>query len=95
MENCIKVKANRYTYEVLEFTTDKDVINEFVGYDCIVSTHVESIGFNSEYYHEITYKTTDDKWVKAAFLPELILLKRSDGQITLILDSVFNVIFNR
>ena len=65
----MRVKANHRLYDVLEFSNDKEVIEEFAGKGVICKTRIDGVGFAAHYEYAIQ-TNNDTFW----FSPGVIIL---------------------
>ena len=49
----MKVKANKKIYDVLEFTNNRDEIENFAGKGSIVKTRINGVGFLAQHEYAI------------------------------------------
>ena len=70
----MKVKANRKTYDVLEYTNNKKEIEDFMGEDTVVQTRMKGVGFTAS--HDYAVDTIRDRvW----FTPGTRILRDQNG----------------
>ena len=70
----MKTKANKKIYDVLEFTNNKQKIEEFAGKGSVVRTRINGVGFTAK--HEYAVDTLRDRvW----FTPGTRILRDQNG----------------
>lgn len=86
----MKVKANKKIYDVLEFTNNRDEIENFAGKSSIVKTRINGAGFLAQHEYAIDC-AREAFWIT----PETVVIKNSQEQIFCMPKATFNEIFGK
>ena len=86
----MKIKVNKKTYDVLEFTNNKKEIENFMGEDAIIQTRMRGVGFTAEYDYSVD-TLRDRVWLT----PGVRILKDQNGDTFWINDDAYNALFGK
>ena len=86
----MKTKANKKNYDVLEFTNNKQKIEEFAGKGSVVRTRINGVGFTAKHEYAIN-GAQDSFWLSQ----DAIAIKNSKNEVFWMPVTTFNEIFGK
>ena len=86
----MKTKANKKIYDVLEFTNNKQKIEEFAGKGSVVRTRINRVGFTAKHEYAIN-GAQDSFWLSQ----DAIAIKNSKNEVFWMPVTTFNEIFGK
>ena len=86
----MKTKANKKIYDVLEFTNNKQKIEEFAGKASVVRTRINGVGFTAKHEYAIN-GAQDSFWLSQ----DAIAIKNSKNEVFWMPVTTFNEIFGK
>ena len=86
----MKTKANKKIYDVLEFTNNKQKIEECAGKGSVVRTRINGVGFTAKHEYAIN-GAQDSFWLSQ----DAIAIKNSKNEVFWMPVTTFNEIFGK